>query len=122
MDRSHANQPDPSALLDLSYIRDVQEAVGASAMQTLVAAFLRDCREGQARLANSPDQPAAVRAKEAHRLAGMLVQFGCPEAGNAFRAASHAAPQDLPALLAKAMALAEPTCAALETLFSKQIG
>lgn len=108
-------------LLDFDFIVSLQTAVGPHAMRDLIAAFLRDCRTGAKRLADSGYRMGSpALGRDAHRFAGMLAQFGCPAAALAFRAASHSPAGDMPRLLAKAMDLIEPTCRAMEDLLAKE--
>lgn len=108
-------------LVDTSQIEAIEAAIGREALTGLIAGLLRDCEAGRRRLSElksgqMPDQ----LAREAHKLGGMLAQFGCPAAAHAFRSCAHAKDADHAlVLLDGALDLLEPTCAALEADYFK---
>ncbi|MDB5651105.1 MAG: hypothetical protein JWL62_2625 [Hyphomicrobiales bacterium] len=82
--------------IDLHYLAEVCETVGNDAMHGLIQSFLHDCRASTERISSSLGRGEfASLSKEAHGLAGMLAQFGCPSAAHAFNTASCCGPDQI---------------------------
>ena len=107
-------------LVDTGQIEAIEAAIGRDALMGLIAGLLRDCEVGRSRLAElKSSQMHHQLTREAHKLGGMLAQFGCPAAADAFRSCARATePGEAIALLDGALALLGPTCTALEAACS----
>ena len=106
-------------LVDISQIEAIEAAIGRDALGGLIAGLLRDCEAGRSRIAELKSaQMHDQLAREAHKLGGMLAQFGCPAAGHAFRSCAHTTDaEEAIVLLNGALDLLGPTCAALEAAY-----
>jgi hypothetical protein len=107
-------------LVDTDQLAAIEAAIGRDALKGLIAGLLRDCEAGRSRLAElKSGQMHNQLAREAHKLGGMLAQFGCTAAANAFRSCSRAAePGEALALVDDGLDLLGPTCRALEAAYS----
>lgn len=113
--------PSMPALLDRAYLDSVEAAIGTPAMRDIVGTFLRDCATAKVRVEHMLGAPEGDGlAKEAHRLGGMLAQFGCPAAAVPFRQASRCkVGAEMTGLIRTGLSLLEPTLEAIQD-YSKQ--
>lgn len=113
-----AMQPETDNAIDMPYLTEVCQAIGYDAMAVLIQSFLRDCIQSADRISGSLErQDLEHLPKEAHRLSGMLAQFGCPRAARGFREAARCAPTEIAAPLARSIETLRLTRQALEQAF-----
>ena len=116
---SDLSKTPPPLLVDEAYLLNLAQAVGVPVLRDLLAATLRDCAAAAHKIETVHRSNEAALAREAHKLGGLFMQFGCPAAGHAFKAAAQASPEERPPYVAAALKLVEPTLAELRALLSR---